>query len=148
MSLATDMTAFVTKARARLREAPREVLSAVAADLIANTPVDTGQLRASWGIATGAFADAAALAAAGVTHADLDIDVGTDPSGQATIARLQAFTGQIEPGSVVSFVNTAPYAEFVEYGTVHMAPRAFVRRTIARIPAITAQVLGASHGQP
>ena len=41
----------------------------------------------------------------------------------------------------VTISNDAPYAAFVEYGTYHMAPRAFTRRTITNFDAILTQAL-------
>ena len=104
------------------------VQSAVAVDLVTNTPVITGALRAAWTISVDGVAVDAAPAVA-------------DLGGEATVARLQAEIAAAPDGARVSFRSLAPYCGFVEFGTVWMAPRAFIRGTISRIPAIAAETL-------
>ncbi len=103
------------------------MMAATAADFVANTPVKVGWLRASWTVTVeGAAMDGAPEA--------------PDPGGDATVARLQAGIAAVPDGARISFRNVAPYAQFVEFGTSKMAPRAFIRGTIAHIPVIAAEV--------
>lgn len=50
-------------------------------------------------------------------------------------------------GPVFSYVNGTSYGVFVEFGTKHMRPRAFVRRVLLRVDSIAANTLQRIRGQ-
>ena len=124
--------AALASARQRLAQAPRDVIAAVAADLVASTPVKVGFLRASWSVSTDGGTAGGGKAAE------------PDPSGSATVATLQATIQAAPPNATFSFRNGAPYCGFLEFGTVRIVPRAFTRGTLARAPAIMAEVVTAT----
>ena len=132
---ATINRAAFAAARRRLAWAPRAGMQAVAADLVTNTPVITGQLRAAWTVSVDGVAVDGAPAA-------------PDPGGEATVARLQAAIAAAPDGAKVSFRNLASYCGFVEFGTAKMAPRAFIRGTIARMPIVMREALTRGAPEP
>lgn len=124
MPLAADMARIVAAARTRLAQAPRDVLSAVTADLVQHTPVDRGFLRAGW--------DAAEVAT---------LPNAPDPTGADAIARLGAAAQALPFGGVFTVTNRVNYAPYLEFGTVRIAPRAYLRGTLARAPTVATEVL-------
>lgn len=92
--------------------------------VVVNTPVKTGFLKNSWqpylnteGSAQDGFA-------------------APDPGGQMALDRLALVVSTMKAGDVLYYVNHAEYGPFVEFGTVHQAPQAFVRGVIARADTI------------
>lgn len=106
-----QIAAWVAKAKARSREFCVEFVQDLNEEVVRATPVDTGFLRASWWSSIGTpIANA----------------------GGGSIAQMNLVAAAIVPGDVYYAMNGAAYASFVEYGTTKMAPRAFVRGTVAR----------------
>lgn len=93
---------YVDRTDRRLQEFSTEFPQEIARQIVENTPVKTGNLRASW------------------------------------------YASWV--GRVYRFTNGAAYAVFVEYGTVFMAPRYFVRSVIDRADEIARQVLARIKG--
>jgi hypothetical protein len=85
------------------------------------TPYITGNLRGSW-------------------YANIDSEPnalsGPPDGGASAVARLNMVLADLELGGVYYAVNGAVYGPFVEYGTQHIAPRAFVRGTVDRAQEI------------
>lgn len=95
-----------------------EILQDINEEIVRATPVDTGFLRGSWWASVGA----PNLNGGGVL----------DKSGAVAVARMNIVAIGVQPGQSYYAMNGASYARYVEYGTSTMAPRAFVRRTMAR----------------
>lgn len=106
---------WVEKAKGRVREFCVEFVQDLNEEVVRATPVDTGFLRASWWGSIGA---------------------PVENAGGGSVAQMNLVATTIVPGDVYYVMNGAAYARFVEYGTARMAPRAFVRGTVARADAI------------
>lgn len=102
---------WVAQAKGRAREFCVEFIQDLNEEVVRATPVKTGFLRASWYGSLGTPSAAA---------------------GGGSVAQMNLVAATIVPGEVYFAMNGAAYAAFVEYGTVKMAPRAFVRGTVAR----------------
>lgn len=76
------------------------------------TPVDTGHARASW---VGQVAG----------------------RGESGATALQTAT----LGEGIEISNPVPYVPFLEFGTVHMAPRGFIRRAVNAADALASDIL-------
>lgn len=132
MGLAADMTRWVGAARARLAQAPRDALTAVSVDLVAHTPIDKGILVDSW------YADGTP-----------QVPDAPDKTGAGSLARLTAAAQSLPLGGQFMCSTAVPYSVFVEFGTSRMAPRAYLRGTLARAPAVAAAAIArGAHGQP
>jgi len=144
--------------------AVNEFIADFTAELIRATPVDTGFLRASWYMAS-SLAEPARSISATHSEKDPTLPKGQVPPATAARLSLEQFaavkrattatpgferqgtsvsvggargevatiTGGVE---TVFILNGARYARFVEFGTSKMAPRAFVRSTVAKATQI------------
>ena len=123
-----DFEALALNARVKIETFMHEFGQSLAEQAVTNTPVDTGFLRGSW-------------------YARLNDPVGgtsaaqNDKSGAMTIAEINLVVGAMSAGDTVYLVNGAKYARFVEYGTSRMAPRGFVRKTVAQAPRIAEETM-------
>lgn len=102
---------WVAQAKGRTREFCIEFVQDLNEEVVRATPVKTGFLRASWWGSIG---------------------TPIENAGGGSVAQMNLVAAAIVPGDVYYAMNGAAYASFVEYGTVKMAPRAFVRGTVAR----------------
>lgn len=106
-------------------------------NIVINTPVKTGFLRASW------YASLGSPPALQSNHT-------ADPTGSTTIARCNLIAATMKLGQVYYMVNGASYAVHVEFGTKFMRGRRMVGSTldrankIAKEAAIKASKLGSS----
>lgn len=124
-SAAVDKWVGATNERmtAVFRESSQRVID----DIIDNTPVDTGFLRASLRVTVGG---------------QLPIANQDRPNGAASYS-LPAYAFTIagaQPGDSIVAGFTAAYAPALEFGTDTIAPRAFVRGAAQRWPAIVRAV--------
>jgi hypothetical protein len=109
---------FGDKLEKNLEQFGREFCQELFNEVVAATPVKTGMLRGSWFDA-----------------------VNQEPEGEGSPGRApQGNASGWKIGDVYYAVNTAKYAGFVEYGTRKMAPRAYVRGTVARVSEIARRV--------
>ena len=103
-SFRLDIQKWVEKAGDRADLVVRETALNLFTKIKFKTPVDTGRLRAAWGVG-----------------------VNVVPKGgndfAATLATAKA-------GDRIYLANNVEYAVFVEFGTAKMAPRAMVRTTV------------------
>lgn len=112
---------FVEKAKGRTKAFVTEFLQDLNEEVVRATPVDTGFLRGSWWASIGAPETSAG---------------GIDRGGDGAVARMNLVAATMPVGQIYFATNGAAYASFVEYGTARMAPRAFVRGTLARAEMI------------
>lgn len=107
--------AIARKTQRKTETVFHEFAQDMAETVLVRTPVDTGFLKGSW-------------------FAGINTDAGPagnpDPSGAQTIASISVNIQQAEIGDYIVIGNNANYANFVEKGTVNMAPRAMVGSTI------------------
>lgn len=132
---------FVAETKGRLEEFCVEFVQDLNEQIVRNTPVDLGNLRAHWWSALNTRPPSPGGAA--------------DPSGASTIARLNLVGAALKPGDTYFMINGAAYAMRLEFGFVgkdslgrnyNQAPRVFVRSVLGRagsIAAATAKRVGA-----
>lgn len=113
---ADQLLEWCEKSQKKLQRFAIEFLQDMNQHVVENTPVLTGNLRGHW------YAD---------LNGEPDAEAGTpDPSGGGAVARMNLALTDLKIGDVYYAVNGASYAGYVEYGTRHMWPRAFVRMTV------------------
>ena len=103
----------------RLEQAMRKVLIDTDQSVVQMTPVDTGRARGNW--------------TAGINSASSG-GGGLDPSGSATIARLNSAAQSFKVGDSFVVSNNLPYIERLENGWSDQAPSGMVAVSLARIP--------------
>lgn len=118
---AEQLAAWVEKAKGLPLQFAVEFLQDMNEQIVYATPYITGNLRGSWYAGLDGEPDAAN---------------GPPDGGSGAIARMNLALADLELGGIYYAVNGAAYGPFVEYGTQHMAPRAFVRSTIDRADEI------------
>jgi hypothetical protein len=125
---------FAETVKGRLEEFTIEFVQDLNEQIVRSTPVKFGNLRAHWWSAVNAKPNASAG--------------GADKQGAATIAKLNLSSAAIKPGDVYFMTNGAAYAMRIEFGFVgtdklgrryNQAPRAFVRKVLARADKIAAK---------
>lgn len=122
-----DIAKFVKLAGDRAQTFAREFAKSFNTMLVQNCPVVTGTLKGSW------YAD--------LNSVPQPISGPRDPGGDATIARLDVIASLMKIGDTYKLSNGAHYAVFVEFGTSHMTPRAFTRRTVNAAEVLAADAL-------
>jgi len=125
-NIATDR--YIRLAKGRLNALAITFIQDMNEEVVRNTPVDTGFLRASWSASIGTVANTRAGTAPSAR--------GVSKDGMGTVSRMNLVGARLRLGQTYYATNGAAYAAHVEYGTSRMAPRAFVRGTLARAPAI------------
>lgn len=118
---AEQVAAWVEKAKGLPLQFAVEFLQDMNEQVVYATPFITGNLRGHWYASIGSEPDAAG---------------GSPDAGGGAIARMNLALAELQLGDVYFAVNGASYGPFVEFGTSHMSPRAFVRGTVDRAPAI------------
>ncbi|QOZ25278.1 HK97 gp10 family phage protein [Bradyrhizobium sp. CCBAU 51753] len=94
-----------------------EFLQDFGGEVITTTPYKTGFLRDNW-------------------YATIGDGGGGAPGRGNPIGRVTAVVASYQLGDTITYSNGANYAGFVEFGTSHMAPRAWCRAAIDRAPDI------------
>lgn len=117
-SFSRDVARSVAKIKRNMRTVVRKSTFGVMAEVLAKSPVDSGRFRGNWQPAIGA-APAGALET-------------VDPSGAATIAKIEAVTTAMEPGDVAYLANNLPYGPRLEEGWSKQAPQGMVRLSVQR----------------
>lgn len=112
---------FIEKAKGKTAEFVTEFVQDLGEAVVRATPVDTGFLRGSWWASVGS-----PVVGGG----------SIDKSGATAIARMNLTAAGLVAGQTYYLMNGAAYARYVEYGTSRMAPRSFVRGTLARASLI------------
>ena len=108
-SFRVDIAKFVEKAGDRADLVVRELALDLFTKVKFKTPVDTGRLRAAWGVGVNV------------------LPKGGNEAGMA----LQT----AKAGDTIYIANNVEYAVYVEFGTSKMAPRAMVRTTVDEFQA-------------
>ena len=124
-SFELDIARFVEKAKGNIDLVVRKISLDLFSRVIEKSPVLTGRFRANWQVAIGS-----------IPEGTLDL---TDPSGAATISRVQAVTLGLKAGDIVTLVNNLPYARPLEYGHSKQAPAGMVRLSVSEYPQVVTQ---------
>lgn len=118
-----DISKWAKKTEKNIDRFMLEFTQDLAEEVVTNTPVDTGFLRASW--------------TATVNIPDISTE-GAQTGGNAEQASSQALTRMtanligVKGGDTVYYTNNANYGIFVEYGTSRFEGRAFVRNAVSK----------------
>lgn len=131
-----ELSQLADKTRFRMETVVTEILNDLGEGALKRTPVDLGYLRASWFVSLD-------KPGSGPSQAEVDSERskvrGVVPP--VTAGRISLTLAGFKVGQTVYFLNNAEYAEHVEYGTSNMAPRAFVRKTVAAAPRIASRTI-------
>lgn len=120
---------WVEKAKAAPMAVIRETVQDLNNEIIANTPVVTGNLRGSYFAAVNS------------------IPSGAGTAGRVSSVAINALAANLNPGDVYFMGNTAAYARRIEYGFVgadslgrqyNQQGRFYMRRALERVDEIAA----------
>lgn len=125
--------AAIGRLKGKVKKFAVEVIQDLNEAVVMATPYITGNLRGSW------YAS---------LNGEPDARSGPPDAGGGAVARLNMVVAELAIGDIYRAANGAIYAPFVEYGTRHMAPRAFVRNTVDRAPAIAQAVISRIADEP
>lgn len=120
-----QVAGYVKKYKLRMELFMPLFVERFAEELMFNTPVDTGLLRGSWLLGF---------------HSNLRRAGVPDPTGTDTLNAMVSRVGEWNPNRKIYFANSAPYSWWVEEGTSKMAPRYYIRKTVAAAPLIAEEV--------
>lgn len=118
-----DIQKWIKKVSDNVDNFMLEFTQDLAEEVVTNTPVDTGFLRASW--------------TANTNSPDLS-SIGAETNGNegaATTASLSRITANligVQGGDIVYYTNNAEYGAHVEFGTSRQAGQGFVRDAVAK----------------
>jgi len=127
-SFADQLRAAQTKTERKMDTLARRVAKDVFRNVIFETPVDKGGARANWQPSIGS-------PATGTVNA-------TDPSGAATMAKVQAKIATMDAGDIIYLTNNLPYILKLEEGGYPDGPKTiggFSRKAPAGMVALTVQ---------
>jgi HK97 gp10 family phage protein len=116
-----DISRWTKKVEQNLDRFMLEFSQDLAEEVIVNTPVDTGFLRASW--------------TANIGSPDTKT-VGSETGGSESasisqsLSRVSAKLIGVKGGDTVYFTNNAEYGAYVEFGTQFQAGQGFVRNAV------------------
>lgn len=119
LNFKADLSKWATQFSLDMDALARQVSQEIAFNVVKDTPVDTGFLRASWQPSLNAP----------------DVSKGGDPA-----SKIGLVVTNIKAGDKFWMTNNASYAEFVEFGRSRMAGRFFTTKNVTRFPEITARV--------
>ncbi len=110
--------------------------SAVARELVENTPADTGRAITNWDAAVGSVpssykTEAAAPGSKGSTR---------EANVTSALARMLAAISKYRPGQSVNLTNSAPYIGKLNAGSSLQAPAGFIEAAIQRGRAVIRNV--------
>lgn len=112
-----------------------ELSQDLAQAFVQTTPYVTGNLRASW------FTDLNNPNPEGFVVAGFGTQAFQPETVPVTVGRMSAAIAHFQNGDTIYFKNSAFYAGYVEYGTIKMAPRAWVRGVIDQLDYFVANVI-------
>jgi hypothetical protein len=105
-----------------MESAVQQIALELGETVINQTPVDTGFLKGSWFVS--------------INNPSVSFTGVEDKSGSGSKSRIASGVQAYELGDTIYILNNTPYGPFVEYGTVKMAPRSFVRSTVGLAPQV------------
>lgn len=120
-----DMQKWAQAAQVKVETYVQEFTVDMAKEVVDATPVDTGFLRGSWD--------------AYINDPSASGEGRNDPTGSTSVSSISVKVNGIKIGDTIYILNSANYASMLEFGTQHIAPRAFVRGTLAQAPMIARQ---------
>lgn len=111
-----NLSKWADATQEKLDAVVRQTCQEMALNVVRDTPVDTGFLRASWQPSIGKPAENA--------------------PGAGSPGTVSLVASQMEAGQTFYMINNAEYGPFVEFGTSRMAPRYFVTDNVKRFRSI------------
>ena len=115
-NFADDVQAFVHQAERNMDLVVRKIALEMFTKVVLRSPVDKGRFRANWQVAIGT-----------VPSGKLEID---DPTGVATISKIEAAALSLKAGDTIVLVNNLPYGPRLENGHSQQAPAGMVGLTV------------------
>lgn len=104
--------AIQEKSKRKVRKFIRDICK----DVVMGTPVDTGRLKNNWYASNRSPSSRSTMA--------------TDPSGSASMARVDAALTKLQLGQTFYLTNSLPYARTVEYGLYPNPPKNPTGKTV------------------
>ena len=143
MTFALDLSAFAKKTDLRMEAVVRRIVLDVAKSLVEMSPVGDadywkspppkgyvgGRFKASWDY--------------GFNSPPSDLHRGIDPSGAASLNRIEAGIDGKMGGAIHYLANNAPYAMRLEEGWSRQAPHGMVELTAMKFQAIVDEAAAA-----
>jgi len=127
-----NLDRIIEKTGRKMETAVIELSQDLSEAFVVTTPYVTGFLRSNW------YAD---LNNPNVGEQRVVASTGFVPRSESEILTTMALALlSYKGGDTVYFKNTAFYAGYVEYGTSKMAPRAWVRSVLVRLPLFVENV--------
>ena len=127
MSFSEDITRFVGKAKKNQDQFMQQFSQELMFRIVENTPVKTGFLVNSWTPYIG-------------KDEALDENGVEDKSKSIAYNRIGLVVLNLKMGDVLTYINTAEYGIYVEFGTSKQAGQAFVRNTVVQADSIAQKV--------
>jgi len=118
VGFAQDIKKWSDQALAGIARTQRAACLEMAKAVINDTPVKTGRAKANW--------------QAGLNKAPSGVIEQNDPSGEATLAKIQKVLAQMKQGDRFILVNNLPYAQELEDGSSRQAPNGMLKQNLAR----------------
>lgn len=119
MSFSLDLSKFAGLTEKKLETVVKKTFIGLSADIIRDTPVDKGRLRANWQPAVNKF--------------DTSTTEDSDKNGNETISKVTNESNQYKLGDTLTLANNLPYAKRIEFeGWSKKAPAGMVRKNIIR----------------
>lgn len=128
-----DAAKIAERAQASVRATVSFIIQDIAEEVVAATPVKTGNLRASWVLGVNS------VPSAGQTRTPIASGERFPSVDPQTVDAISVNMADYQLGDTVFFVNFAAYAAHVEYGTSRTDGAAMVRTTLARAGVIANQ---------
>lgn len=133
-----DISRWTEKVENNLDKFMLEFTQDLAEEVIKNTPVDTGFLRASWTANIGSPDTATRGRYAGAKGGGEAVNGGSALSEAST--RITANLLGVKGGDTVYYTNNAGYGAYVEFGTQFQAGQGFVRNAVNKAPTLARNV--------
>lgn len=130
----TDISRWTKKVENNLDKFMLEFTQDLAEEVITNTPVDTGFLRASWTANIGSPDISTTGEFSGPKGGGEDVNGGPATSEAST--RIAYNLIGVKGGDTVYYTNNAKYGAYVEYGTKFQTGQNFVQEVVSRAESI------------
>ena len=118
-SFALDLSKFAKLTENKMELVVKKAFIGLSSDIIKDTPVAEGRLRANWQV--------------GINKFDESTTEDIDKSGSTTIARVEGDSNRFKLGDTITLSNNLPYAHRIEFeGWSKKAPAGMVRINVIR----------------